>query len=74
MNTLKAFSAYSDFPPPAHFPNFMPNRKQHEYLKVYAKEFGLYKHICFNHWVTNVQRAVDYAETGRWVVSYKEEY
>ncbi|KAH7704338.1 Protein FMO-5 [Aphelenchoides avenae] len=51
----------------------MPNRKQHEYLKLYATEFGLYKHIRFNHWVTNVQRAVDYAVTGRWVVSYKDE-
>uniref|UniRef100_A0A7M4EA91 Flavin-containing monooxygenase n=1 Tax=Crocodylus porosus TaxID=8502 RepID=A0A7M4EA91_CROPO len=46
-NTCKEMSAFSDFPYPEDFPNYLVNAKFFEYLKLYAKHFDLVKHIQF---------------------------
>lgn len=55
MNTSKEMSAYSDFPPPANFCNFMHHSKVLEYLKNYAKANDLYQYVRFN---TTVQQVI----------------
>ena len=40
-------TAFSDYPIPDHYPNYMHNSKMMEYLRMYAKHFGLLKHIQF---------------------------
>lgn len=45
INTSKEISAYSDFPPPAKFPNFMHNTLMFKYFKNYAENFGLLQHV-----------------------------
>lgn len=66
-------TAYSDFPPPAHFANFMHNRKMLEYLCAYAEHFDLIKHIKFGCKVEKIERATEYTLRGTWVVTYKNE-
>ncbi|CAD5205595.1 unnamed protein product [Bursaphelenchus okinawaensis] len=72
INTSKEMSAYSDFVPDAEDANFMHHTKLWKYLDRYADTFDLKKYIRFNHRVTNVERASDYARTGRWLVSYTD--
>jgi hypothetical protein len=49
----KALTEYTDFPMPADYPQY-PNQEQaFEYLRSYARHFGLYEHIRFE---TSVQR------------------
>lgn len=73
INTSKEMTAYSDFPPPPEFANFMHNRKMLEYLELYAKKYNLYDYIRFKHRVENVERAPSYKQTGKWLVSYTDE-
>jgi len=40
-------TAFSDYPIPDHYPNYMHNSKMMEYLRMYARHFGLMKHIQF---------------------------
>lgn len=47
MNTSKEMMCFSDYPIPAHFPNFMHNSQVLEYFRMYAKEFDLLKYIRF---------------------------
>ena len=68
MNTSKEISAFSDFPPPKHFANFMPHRQVIEYLESYATKFDLLRHIRFRSHVILVSRAPDYEQTGQWLV------
>uniref|UniRef100_T1JB49 Flavin-containing monooxygenase n=1 Tax=Strigamia maritima TaxID=126957 RepID=T1JB49_STRMM len=69
INSSKELSCYSDFPPPDHYPNFMHNSRLLEYLESYAVRFNLIPYINFNHAVTDITYADDYASTGRWTVS-----
>ncbi|KAM3716878.1 Flavin-containing monooxygenase [Dirofilaria immitis] len=62
MNTSKEMTAYSDFPPPANFCNFMHHSKVLEYLKDYARSNDLYQHICFNTTVEQVSRINNFWE------------
>ena len=43
VNTSKEMMAYSDYPPPAEYPNFMHNTLVNKYLHDYATHFGLDK-------------------------------
>ncbi|ETN73901.1 Flavin-binding monooxygenase-like protein [Necator americanus] len=54
VNTSKEMMAYSDFPPPEDWPNFMHHSKVNEYLHMYAEHFGLIEHIRFNAVVTYI--------------------
>ncbi|XP_069497360.1 dimethylaniline monooxygenase [N-oxide-forming] 2-like [Ambystoma mexicanum] len=67
-NTSKEMSCYSDFPMPAHFPNFMHNSKFLEYLKLYAEHFNLMKHIMLQTKVCSVRKTPDFTTTGQWDV------
>ncbi|KAI1703367.1 flavin-binding monooxygenase-like domain-containing protein [Ditylenchus destructor] len=70
INSSKEMTAFSDFPPPAEFANFMHNTVLHRYFRLYARHHKLYEHIRFNHRVEQVRRAPDYNETGRWAIDY----
>ena len=68
INTSKEFMAFSDYPPPNEYPNFMHNTKLLEYFRMYAKKFQLSEHIRFGRRVTRVQPADDYEQTGAWMI------
>lgn len=55
INTSKEMMCFSDFPIPAHFPNYMHNSLIMDYFRMYADNFQLTKHIRFNvrmpHWL-----------------------
>uniref|UniRef100_A0A914XEZ2 Flavin-containing monooxygenase n=1 Tax=Plectus sambesii TaxID=2011161 RepID=A0A914XEZ2_9BILA len=65
VNTSKEMMAYSDFPPPADWPNFMHNTYVNQYLHLYANHFKLVHHIHFNTAVESVERAAN----GKWWVA-----
>lgn len=48
INTSKEMMCFSDFPIPAHFPNFMHNSLIMDYFRMYADNFQLIKYIRFN--------------------------
>ncbi|XP_077441050.1 flavin-containing monooxygenase 5-like isoform X2 [Vanacampus margaritifer] len=68
INTSKEMMAFSDFPPPAHFPNNMHHSEVLLYLRLYARSFGLLQHIRFQTTVVGVRQTPDFAATGRWEV------
>lgn len=72
INTSKEMTAFSDFPPPEKWANFMHNEQMLEYFQLYAKNFDLYKYIKFHHRVSNVKRAEDYDISGKWIVYYED--
>ncbi len=47
INSSKERMAFSDFPPPAEFPNNMHHSEMLQYLRLYAKAFKLLQHIHF---------------------------
>uniref|UniRef100_A0A8D0IZP1 Flavin-containing monooxygenase n=1 Tax=Sus scrofa TaxID=9823 RepID=A0A8D0IZP1_PIG len=70
-NTSKEMTAYSDYPFPDHFPNYLHNSKIIEYLQMYAKHFHLLKHIQFL--VCSVRKRSDFSCTGQWDVVVQTE-
>ncbi|KFM68828.1 Dimethylaniline monooxygenase [N-oxide-forming] 5, partial [Stegodyphus mimosarum] len=68
INSSKEMSAFSDFPPPKDFPNYMHNRMMCKYFHMYAEKFGLLDKIRYYQEVTKVEQAPDYEETGRWIL------
>uniref|UniRef100_A0A915A9N5 Flavin-containing monooxygenase n=1 Tax=Parascaris univalens TaxID=6257 RepID=A0A915A9N5_PARUN len=72
INTSKEMTAYSEFPPPKEFANFMHNTRMLEYLQLYAAHFDLMKYVRFGVKVTNIERSKTYDETGNWTVSYTD--
>uniref|UniRef100_A0A915EFB0 Flavin-containing monooxygenase n=1 Tax=Ditylenchus dipsaci TaxID=166011 RepID=A0A915EFB0_9BILA len=71
INTSKEMTAYSDFPPPPSFANFMHNRQMLKYFQMYADHHQLHKYIRFEHTVLSVQRSPHYSTTGQWALEYK---
>ncbi|NXJ95150.1 FMO1 monooxygenase, partial [Corythaixoides concolor] len=67
-NTSKEMSAFSDFPYPEDFPVFLPNARLLDYLRRYAKQFGIREHIKFGTTVVSVRKRPDFAITGQWDV------
>lgn len=51
INTSKEMMCYSDFPIPAHFPNYMHNSLIMDYFRMYAEHFQLKRHIWFQVWL-----------------------
>lgn len=72
INSSKEVSAFSDFPPPREYPNYMHNTKMIRYIEMYAKKFDLVKHIHFEHEVKSIEQAPDYDETGKWTVTVQK--
>lgn len=70
-NTSKEMMAFSDFPPPANYPNYLPNAQYLEYLRLYADNFNLLPSIRFNTIVLSIDRADDYDASGNWKVMSK---
>ncbi|KAE9548752.1 hypothetical protein FO519_008043 [Halicephalobus sp. NKZ332] len=70
INTSKEMTAYSDFPPPPEFANFMHNTVLLEYFRKYVDHYGLLKYIKFKHYVLNVERTEDFEKTGKWKVTF----
>ncbi|XP_078141707.1 flavin-containing monooxygenase 5-like [Centroberyx gerrardi] len=68
INSSKERMCYSDFPVPAHFPNFMHNSLIMDYFRMYADRFQLTKHIRFNTKVLQVKQKSDFSRSGQWDV------
>ncbi|KAI3420107.1 hypothetical protein GPALN_003433 [Globodera pallida] len=73
IDTSKEMNAFSDFPPPDHFANYMHNTQMLAYLELYAEHHDLYPYIRFHNTVLGVRRADDYAKNGRWLVKWRDE-
>ncbi|XP_005398381.1 PREDICTED: dimethylaniline monooxygenase [N-oxide-forming] 5-like [Chinchilla lanigera] len=67
-NTSKEMTAFSDYPFPDHYPNYLHNSKIMEYLRMYARHFGLMKHIQFLSKVCTVRKRLDFSTSGQWDV------
>lgn len=61
----KPLTQYTDFPMPAHYPDYLRQDQVCEYLRSYAKHFDLYPNITFNTSVEKVERTDD----GLWDVT-----
>ncbi|XP_077389815.1 flavin-containing monooxygenase 5-like [Festucalex cinctus] len=68
INTSKEMMCFSDFPIPAHFPNYMHNTLIMDYFRMYADHFKLLKHIRFNTKVLQVKQRADFSRSGQWDV------
>ncbi|XP_012721901.2 LOW QUALITY PROTEIN: flavin-containing monooxygenase 5 [Fundulus heteroclitus] len=68
INTSKEMMCYSDYPIPAHFPNFMHNSLIMDYFRMYANHFQLTKHIRFHTRVLNIKKRSDFSRSGQWDV------
>jgi cation diffusion facilitator CzcD-associated flavoprotein CzcO len=53
----KPLTEYTDFPMPAHYPDFPSHSQVWEYLRSYARAFGLYETIEFNTSVDRIEPA-----------------
>ncbi|CAH6789427.1 flavin-containing monooxygenase 5 [Phodopus roborovskii] len=67
-NTSKEMTAFSDYPIPDDYPNYMHNLKMMEYLRMYARHFGLMKHIKFQTKVLSIKKRPDFSSSGQWDV------
>ena len=72
INTSKEMVCYSDFPPPAEFPNYMHNTKLLEYFHMYIKHFDLEKYIRFHTEILQIYKAENFETTGQWVLKVKD--
>lgn len=72
INTSKEIGAFSDFPPPKEYANFMHNTYMLEYFRMYAERFDLLKYIKYKCKVLKVEMGDDYEETGKWNVTVQD--
>ncbi|XP_017311640.1 flavin-containing monooxygenase 5 isoform X1 [Ictalurus punctatus] len=68
VNTSKEMMCFSDFPMPAHYPNYMHHSMFLNYLRLYAEHFDLLKYIHFQTTVLSVRQRHDFSHTGQWEV------
>ncbi|XP_008275673.1 dimethylaniline monooxygenase [N-oxide-forming] 5-like [Stegastes partitus] len=68
VNTSKEMMCFSDFPMPAHYPNFMHNSQLLQYFRLYAEHFDLLRHINFQTTVKSVAQRPDFSVSGQWDV------
>ncbi|XP_054152421.1 dimethylaniline monooxygenase [N-oxide-forming] 2-like [Oppia nitens] len=62
-NSSKEINAFSDFPYPKEFPNYLPHNKMYEYFQLYANHFNLWPNIHFDHTILKVDKSDDYETT-----------
>uniref|UniRef100_UPI00358E7603 flavin-containing monooxygenase 5-like isoform X4 n=1 Tax=Myxine glutinosa TaxID=7769 RepID=UPI00358E7603 len=72
-NSSKEFMAYSDFPTPENFPNFLAHTHMFQYLQAYAKEFKLNERIHLKTKVEAVTKTEDFQSSGQWNVTTVDE-
>ncbi|XP_068566529.1 flavin-containing monooxygenase 5-like [Cebidichthys violaceus] len=68
INTSKEMMCFSDFPIPAHYPNYMHNSLIMDYFRLFTDRFQLTKHIRFNTKVLQVKQRSDFSRSGQWDV------
>ncbi|KAL6486177.1 hypothetical protein MHYP_G00055690 [Metynnis hypsauchen] len=68
VNTSKEMMCFSDFPMPAHYPNYMSHSQLLQYFRLYADHFDLLKHIHFQTTVRSVRQKHDFSQSGQWEV------
>ncbi|KAM6938889.1 flavin-containing monooxygenase 5-like isoform 1-T2 [Lycodopsis pacificus] len=68
INTSKEMMCFSDFPIPAHYPNYMHNSLIMDYFRMFGDHFQLTKHIRFNTKVLQVKQRSDFSRSGQWDV------
>jgi Flavin-binding monooxygenase-like len=66
----KVWSEYEDFPMPDDYPDYPHHSQLQAYFESYAKHFGVYDRIRFNHTVKHVTRD---AASGIWSVEFDDE-
>uniref|UniRef100_A0A3B3SAZ2 Flavin-containing monooxygenase n=1 Tax=Paramormyrops kingsleyae TaxID=1676925 RepID=A0A3B3SAZ2_9TELE len=71
INTSKEMMSFSDFPIPAHFPNYMHNSLIMDYFQMYAEHFKLLRYVRFQTTVCSVSQRPDFARSGQWDVVTK---
>lgn len=59
LNTSKSLSKYVGYPIPADYPQFLSSRNAIDYIRSYAREYGLYDAITFNTSVEKVEKDGD---------------
>jgi cation diffusion facilitator CzcD-associated flavoprotein CzcO len=64
----KVWSEYEDFPMPDEYPDYPSHRQLQAYFESYARTFGVYERIRFNHVVQKIMRL----PTGEWRVEYQD--
>ena len=62
----KSWSEYEDYQMPDDYPDYPNHYQLQQYFEGYAKHFGIYTKIKFDHTVSKVERNQD----GNWLVSY----
>ena len=68
LNSSKKMSRYPDYDFPEEWPHYLSAAQAEDYLRAYAREFGLYERISFNSPVVSAERF-----DGRWRVQIKGE-
>jgi Flavin-binding monooxygenase-like len=68
LNSSKKLSRYPDYSFPEEWPHYVSRAQAQEYLRAYAREFGLYDRITFNARVVSAERV-----EGRWRVQIEGE-
>ena len=68
LNSSKKLSKYPDYDFPEEWPHYLSRAQAHDYLRSYAREFGLYDRISFNAKVVSAER-ID----GRWRIQIEGE-
>ena len=61
----KDICAFSEFPIPDHFPQFMLPSHALAYLQLYAEKFDLMKNIRLNTEIIKIKRATNWKENGK---------
>ncbi|PAA70391.1 hypothetical protein BOX15_Mlig005613g1 [Macrostomum lignano] len=69
MNTSKEMSAFSDFPPPAEYSNFLHNSRVFEYIQAYAERFNLRSSIRFGTEIVKVRKTS--SDPDKWLVAFR---
>ena len=68
LNSSEKLTRYIDLPFPEGLPYYLGWRQAEDYLRAYAREFGLYEKISFNNRVVDAKRA-----DGRWRIEIEGE-
>ncbi|KAG1649599.1 Dimethylaniline monooxygenase [N-oxide-forming] 5 [Nymphon striatum] len=65
INSSKEMSAFSDFPPPSEYSNFMHNKMMWSYIDKYASQFNLFPYIKLHH---KVESCTKNKEGDKWII------
>ncbi|KAK1795862.1 hypothetical protein P4O66_008973 [Electrophorus voltai] len=72
INTSKEMMCYSDFPIPAHFPNYMHNTYIMDYFRLYAERFQLMRYVRLQTKVLHIIPKSDFTQSGQWDIEMED--